>query len=349
MVLAGERAPGPEENLWKNDSPEQASIHYIHHQWPWKFKKSIRLLLFPITLIRLWLICKREKCEQVVGVFPNEYYLSLALFVSWLTGARFYSYFHNTYLDNRSGVKLRYAKWLQPRVFDRSETVFVMSDGMKKIWDQMYPDESFVSLVHTFNEQVVEPVISDVIPDDFRIALMGNLNNSNREAMGRMKCILETFPKCKVVTYSGVPDQMFADLGLTGDRVTNTKAPYDEVVDRLREFDLLFLPHGFSGGLKPIEYETIFPTRTIPYLLSGIPIIAHMPPGAFLTDWIRENDCAELVDTPDAEAICNAVRRLKNDVARRAELVANANKAVQMFQAPEVADRFRTILNGAAV
>ena len=344
MVMAGELAPGPESNLWTNEN-NNVAIHYIHRTWRWKFKKTFRLLVSPLVLFRLWKVYRREKCEQIVAVHPVEFYLCIGYLVSIFTGGPFYSYFHNTYLDNRRGFRKWFAHWLQPRVFQRSKAVFVMSKGMEKIWEKQYPDTNFIPLVHTFNEKVNQPTIRPEVTEDFRIAFMGNLNRSNTEAMSRFSGVMERFPKCRLVTFSGVPDKHFAAIGLSDERIEHTRVGYDEVVECLSKFDLLFLPHGFTGGMEEIEYRTIFPTRTIPYLLSGVPIVAHSPPHAFLTEWLRETDAAEVVDTPSVDAICEAISRLMNNKVRRKELVNNAYTAVQQFRANNVANLFRQTLN----
>ena len=61
----------------------------------------------------------------------------------------------------------------------------------------------------------------------------------------------------------------------------------DEVLARLGQADVLFLPHGLTGSWAAEEYRTIFPTKTIEYLISGRPILAHTPPDRFLTRFSR--------------------------------------------------------------
>ena len=64
-----------------------------------------------------------------------------------------------------------------------------------------------------------------------------------------------------------------------------------------------FTPHGFAGPLVPEEYLTIFPTKTIDYLLSQRPILAHMPADSFIAEFYRRHDCALVVDEPAVERL----------------------------------------------
>ena len=130
-------------------------------------------------------------------------------------------------------------------------------------------------------------------------------------------------------------------MGLLANGVGYDSVPLDKVAWRLGQADIVLLPHGLTGGLAPEEYQTIFPTKTIECLLSGKPILSHSPPGSFLTRFLKEHDCALVVETPDTEEIYRAIDRLREDEKLRARLVRNALKAVRMFEAPAVARELR--------
>lgn len=347
LVVAGEQWPGPKSSEWDEDNGSKPEMIFVHRQWPWRFKRVVRLLLFPVIFTRLAIAYRRRRCRQIMAIFPDEFYLFAGYLLSLITGDPFYSYFHNTYAENRSGLRRQFARWLQPRVFRRSKIVFVMSDGMKEHWERLHPGVRFESLVHTFNETISDRSERGSVPEAFQMAFMGNANKSNFDALSRLPAMLAAFPNCRITTYSGAGDAVFARLGLQSDRVRHTRVGYDQVVDELSKFDLLFLAHGFVGELSEVEYATIFPTRTIPYLLSGTPIVAHTPPNAFLTRWLRAHDCAEIVDQPAADHLIEAVRRLLEQPHRRSQIVSNALHAARQFQAATVADRLRDQVNTA--
>ncbi len=348
MAIAAERWPGMAENEWSDLEGIKPSVHFIHQQWPWKFKKSVRLLVWPVVFARLLHVSRKTGAKQIFAMFPDEYYLFASWLASRLLRLPLFIYLHNTYLENRRGIKRLFAAWFQSRVFRDARTIFVMSEGMREYLSPRYPGFEFVPLPHTF----------DVIPNplerppplrkNFRMAFMGSLNRSNEDAFSRVSGILRRFPECSFTTYSGNAEADFKAMGLVGQRVTHTRVAFDQVVDALREYDLLFLPHGFHGGLSAVEYETIFPTRTIPYLLSGIPIVAHSPPQAFLTRWLRQHDCAEIVDQPDEQALINAVQRLIDNPQRCQELSRNAQAAALQYHVDKVVRELRRFLAGAA-
>ncbi len=341
MILAGELWPGLESNRWNDEKGKKPSINFIHKQWPWRFKKTFRLFILPVVWWRLSLLIRRTHPQQIFAIYPSEYYL----FLGWLAAKWFRlpltTYFHNTYLENRRGIKRYFANWLQPRVFRDSLRVFVMSEGMRSVLQPKYPEVIFLPLIHTYETPVSHLTREPEVKEPLNIAFMGSLNDSNREAFSRIPAVLAAFPTCQFTTYSGNRDADFSAIGVSGLNVRHKRVAFDEVVQALRQHDVLFFPHGFTGGLKPIEYQTIFPTRTIPYLLSGIPIVAHSPPDAYLTKWLKEKNCAEVVEVPEADALVDAFRRLLASPGRCRILSENAQQAGTEYFAPIVAGNFR--------
>lgn len=341
MILAGELWPGLESNSWNDEQGKKPSINFIHKQWPWWFKKTFRLFILPVVWWRLWMLIRRTRPQQIFAIYPSEYYL----FLGWLAAKWFRlpltTYFHNTYLENRRGIKRYFAKWLQPRVFRDSLRVFVMSEGMRSVLQRLYPEVTFLPLIHTYETPVSRLTREPEVKEPLKIAFMGSLNDSNREAFSRIPAVLAAFPTCQFTTFSGNRDTDFSAIGVSGPNVRHSRVAFDEVIQALREHDVLFFPHGFAGGLKPIEYQTIFPTRTIPYLLSGIPIVAHSPPDAYLTKWLKEKKCADIVEVPEADALVDAFRRLLSSPSHCRMLSENAQQAGTEYFAPIVAENFR--------
>jgi glycosyltransferase involved in cell wall biosynthesis len=136
-------------------------------------------------------------------------------------------------------------------------------------------------------------------------------------------------------------------MGVLRDGWRNMTAPGDEFMERLRAADVAVLPHGFTGSFSVEEYRTIFPTKLIEYLFCGRPILAHTPPDCFVTRFLEERRCALVVSRPSKEALIEAIRRLRSDASLREELVRNALRAAEMFQARRVAETCRGLLGAA--
>jgi glycosyltransferase involved in cell wall biosynthesis len=344
MVLAGQRPVDWKPSLSRPTGPR---TYHISREWTWprrgrRFVHWVRWLLLPVVVWRLVRVIRRERCDTVLAVFPNEFYLLAAYLAAKATKTRFLPYYHNTYLENRRGLARWFATWLQARTF-LADTVFVMSAGMRDFYEQRYPGTRFVPLVHAFNEEVHEAPPA-TLHSPLRLVYLGHLNESNLDASLRFAELIRSRPECTLTIYSASPTWYLEKVGVAGPRIRFAGVSGDRITTELQDYDIFLLPHGFHGPLSDVEYATIFPTRTIPYLLAGRPILAHSPKDAFLTKWLREHQCAEIVDEPSVEKLSNALDRLVSNRFRREELVRNGYRAVRQFHAPIVVQILRDVI-----
>lgn len=346
MVLAGKEPLG---GLARNQDSEKPRVVAIQGAREWSIrgrgKHHFALLRAPLLVLRLVRLIRRENCRGVVAVYPDAAYLFASWAASRWTKVRFFPYFHNTFMEcQRPGVLRLFARWLQPRVMRDAAHVFTMSAGMSALYDRLYPGQFAHSpLVHSFNEPIPafrEPMLG---PNPV-LAFSGNVNGSCLEAARRLFMVAGQMPGVRVRFITGASEDELAAFGVWTANAHRTCLPRQELLGALAGCDVMLLPHGFTGGYQPVEYETIFPTKTIEYLISGRPILAHSPPGVFLTRFLKQHDCALVVEEANPQAVGEGIRRLLNDAALRARLVRNALETARMFHISRVAAHFREIL-----
>lgn len=343
MVVAGERPnPGP-GIVWRDEWPR---LVHIALGWPakWRGARWWRRLQLPFMLGRSLLLTLRHRCRSVVAVFPNEEYVLIGYLTALLTGGYFYPYLHNTWLENREGRTRGIASWLQSLVFARADHVFVMSDGMLELYRERYPDLKCSALVHSFNEQIPEFMPPPEPGSPLRLTICGNINEACKDAALRVGEAVSLSHDTHLTLLTGIPQSYLAEIGLLRDGVAYETVSRDEVLNKLSQADIVVLPHGFTGGYSEEEYRTIFPTRTVEYLISGRPILAHSPPDSFLTRFLKENECALVVDNPSVSEVVKAIALLRSDAALRSKLTRNALRAAKLFDAKSVAASFRAQL-----
>lgn len=347
-LVAAERWPANTAD--QTHLPSGHRVHFISSRWTWpkrgqRFIRWLKWLLIPRTVFRLTKLARKEGCNAILASFPDEQLLFASYLVARRLGLRLFPYLHNTYRENRRGVAYAFASWLQQRVFKRASAVFVMSEGMQQELEKLYPGVNFCPLVHTFDQQIprFEP-LPLIDRTRVRLGYMGSVNDANLDALKRICQMVNASGNLALNFYSAAPDWQLNKEGLVGERIRRERPTDSELVDALGNDDLLILPHGLTGGLAPIEYRTIFPTRTIPYLLSRRPIVAYSAQGSFLSRWLRQHDCAEVVEDPDPAVLRAAIDRLCDDAQRREQLVRNALVAAEHFGADRVvADMKKTI------
>lgn len=348
MVAVGAWYPFHPRANWEKDWTE---IVYgmIQPPFAWRGERWLRRLQWPVLfLVSLWVFF-RHRCQAILAVYPDELFLLAGYLLSRLTGKPLLVYFHNTYADNKPGQ--RFARWLQERVFANAKHVFVMSEGMQILYQERYPELQCSPLPHIINEAIASPSEVDLpeLHRPLRLVFAGNINDSCAEAAGRFLQWFQQTPHVTLSIYSGMNSGQFERLGFCGERITIETVPYDELLERIRQGDILIHPHGFTGGMQPEEYRTIFPTKTLEYLVSQRPILAHLPSESCLAHFYRQHECALIVDEPSIVALSDGFARLQSDVKLRQRLVRNALSTAVQFQATTIIDKFRAQVECAAI
>jgi glycosyltransferase involved in cell wall biosynthesis len=125
--------------------------------------------------------------------------------------------------------------------------------------------------------------------------------------------------------------------------------PADRLADNLQSADLLVLPVNFDAASERF-LRLSMPGKLAEYLASGTPVLAYGPGGTAQERLLRAEGAAEIVDRPDVDALVAALRSLRDDPARRAELGATGRAAAERhFDASAVRARFQAMLRGEPV
>jgi len=108
--------------------------------------------------------------------------------------------------------------------------------------------------------------------------------------------------------------------------------------------DLLVLPYDFFG--KAAEFACLsYPTKAPAYMATGVPTLVYAPRGHALTMDAREKGWACVVDSPGADGLVTAIRKLANDAVLREELAKRAVATCEsLYDARVVRERFRAAL-----
>jgi glycosyltransferase involved in cell wall biosynthesis len=332
------------------------NYHYFFTELNWyghgdRYFAFFRWMLFPFFLCNLLLLVRKEKPDRILATFPDGYYLCAAWLVSRLCRIKLYSYFHNTYPENRRGFSKWFATKIQHQVFLNSKIIFLVSEGMQGFYKTNYTEFStkFKVLPHTFEKypEHQNPVPFSKRLPPYKLVMIGTFNHSNIEATKRLLNLISKYPSLyQVEIYTSTKLQIIKyKWGLDLDELGVHYKGYveeHEVNSAISNCDACLITHGFSGGYSAEEYKTIFPTRTIPLLLSGRPLLVHSPEHSFLNKFIRKYDCAELVSDTSEEHILNALKKVTTDQERILQLIENAKKASAYFYGPDV---YRTLIS----
>jgi glycosyltransferase involved in cell wall biosynthesis len=345
MLVAGEWPFSKPPVEWNSTWPK---LYYVQSVWPvvGRGLRWWRMLQFPWVLASCLWIVWRHRIDRIVAVYPKTQFLFAGYLAARLTGCRLFAYLHNTY-DAQTGIARRFASWVHQRVFLHAQHVFVMSQGMSDLFRERFPGVRQTPLVHSFNEPLPKFEELPRVGSPMRLVFSGNLV-SCADAASRLVEAIARSPDTSLSILSGDDQVRLNQLLRIRPGTTCETLSRDKIPGRLRQADVVLLPHSFVYPERAKDdFLTIFPTKTIEYLISGRPILAHCPADTFLTKFLLENQCALVVDQPEVGALCEAIERLRTDEALRSRLVGNALQAARQFQAVQVAAEFRRWIDGS--
>ncbi len=335
MVIIGQRQARTVRRPW---SPEFPKLYYLdvfelpkrrgHRYTRWFSARSLKKQIRKIVL--------DEQCDCILAIFPDELFMYCAYSVSQDLGLPFFTWFHNTYLDNRRGVLKLLAHFLQPKFFLSATCNFVISDGLRRFYEGRYPSTDFVTLLHGFDVPKRNFIPYELPSEKVRFLFSGTLNHSCLDAALRLFEAIVKGKNHELHIFTG-DLSFFRRHDFGGENVFfHNFLPLDEFVAKLTSFDVLLLPHGFEGDRSEAEYRTIFPTRTIPLLYSNRPILVHSPRDCFLTRFFIENNCGVVVTEKSEQQLVQAIDVLKTDAVKSHEVVKNALAVSKLFEVSHV-------------
>ena len=246
MVMAGEQPYEGRASGWREDWP---SIFYLLKSWPItrRGRKSRHTLSFPILLWRCLRLARLYRFKKVLVVFPNEEFLLAGFLVAIWTGAKLYPYFHNTYVENRKGLSLRFARWLQGLVFSKATHVFVWNEGMAELYRQRYPGLNCSVLVGSYNDPIPGFSPPPQPGSPLQLIISGAIWDVCLDATERVCDAVSQATDSSLTFLTGMPRIFLQDMGLLRNGSRHESVPSEAVLSRLKDADILVLPHGFTG------------------------------------------------------------------------------------------------------
>jgi len=141
----------------------------------------------------------------------------------------------------------------------------------------------------------------------------GSVNWAQLDAILDMIAAVRDMGGIEFHVYSRQSRDQLAVLGVTGNNVVlHQGLPEDEVRDRQAAADVLYLPMSFGGRGRAI-IETAQPAKSVEYMASGVPVLVHAPPYAFVARYARAHDIAIVVDQPGPDELKRVLMALISD------------------------------------
>ena len=313
-----------------------------------RFFKPLRWMIYPLIRRALVKRLRGQRFTHVVGVYPDNFYLRLAVDLSQTLHLPFYMYFHNTYLDNRRGIDAWWASRIQKRAFPLAKRVFCISDGLRDYMATRYPEINgkLVTLRHIHGNGI--EINAKKYKDrqgKFKVGLFGNFNASNIDATIFALNVL-TELDLEVHLFSHVQRSLLKMRGIDTSRIRyRGYLEEDAFYKELSLMDMGLVTHGFTGKYSQAEYQTIFPTRMILHLQQSYPLVVVAPIDSYLARFVRDTDCGYLLEGKDGSALKRIVSEIQME-GSKTRFTEGRKSALSMFDPSKV---IKTLIDELAV
>lgn len=289
-------------------------------------------------------IVKKEKCDIIVAASGNLIDIPAGWWASVFTGTRFVPYLFDDYLYQWPDEGTRsITRKMEKRIYGRVKSVIVPNEFMR---DEIQRRQSVKATIvrnpcASTPEKDIQIVRTDYdLQAETRIVYTGAIYHVNFDAFKNLIDATNQISKnIKIHLYTAQPLEWLEQNGITGDQIVHhSHSVHAEVLEAQNHAHILFLPFSFNSSI-PEVIQTSAPGKTAEYLISGVPILVHVPPNTFISWYFRKHNCGYVVDTNEIPSLKRAIEDLMNDSSLRQSLVTNAKERARVDFDPIVSSR----------
>ncbi len=293
--------------------------HRLHGLYYWSAKRFVYRKLKELRPAAVFSACTPD------GVF----------FVASFLACRslripFWGHMHDLWLENTepgSSPRKLAEKW-EPVVFREADKIFCMTDTQRDHYRNKYGGDYDI-IPHCVPQDVEipsEPTVETKPPDaEIRILYTGNINAvMNLDALKDLVACLDLLPaNYRVTMLTSASAEVCQAHGICHPRLERNWVSVAEARRLLRQSDILFLPLSFKN-CSPDEVRTVFSTKALDYLTSGVPILVYSPATSHHSLSAKAAGWGRVVDEDRPEVLARALCELACDPVCRQSLVLGA-------------------------
>jgi hypothetical protein len=308
----------------------------------WRLNSAFRFLQIPVAcLIAIYWVVRVRPCV-VFGVYPEIEFLCIAATVARLFKLPLKIYLLDLipFVDEM-GVKGFFFRRFKLQALRYASGLATISEGLSDFYGRELQKPCDV-IHHILPPQ--SPCLSQC--SECSIFLGGGVYAINLQSSLRIARVAVSLQKKMVYTSLDFSTRLRSN-GIDSSLLCEMRYESDADYQRaLRGSDVLVLVLDWieESVATPSALQTIFPTRTMEYLQSGVPILVHCPEDYFLARFFNRHECGCVVSERSETKLKEALIELTSNLAARNHVVRNAIKVSNMFSPENVSMEFRMFL-----
>lgn len=308
---------------------------YSIYQPYFRGARHLRWLLFIPAIFYGIYIIRKEDIRNIIGVFQDEYFLSLAFVLSKLfPKLRFYPYLMDMYAEQYP----RRVKW-QGKIFHRAHTILTLNIGIRRVLEQRYPALQFavVPMIIPKDDNHRSNIQVNTASNVFTIVFSGTVNSDRIEPL---KVLIKYVGKRQNIRFAYLSPTSESELRSYGVFSENCSLKYcsskSELLTELAKADLLYIPISFNYRKeKYLQMKTVFGAKTIEYLLVDKPILVHCPGDYFTSEIFSEYGAGYILNSLDEAEVELYLNDLLSTYESTFTSVLKGSRAMSSLFAPD--------------
>jgi len=289
-----------------------------------------------LTVVQGILLNKKGYLDCILAVYPNEFNLLGACLLRYLTGKPLVIYMHDLYLETRKKARLyKLYKFCEKKIFDSAALILVTNEKFQAYYSRkgikrVAMLHSCVDLDRASIEQKKEKG-----DNKLKIVFTGSVYGATEDAIIAFLKAAKKINNLEIV-FATPHERSYLE------KISVGFLPKKKCFELQRSADVLFLPLSFNQSLLE-EVQCAFPVKILEYLAARKPVLALVPKGCYVEEFIRKHNVGIVVTELSEQKIADAVNELRNE-KKREFFSENASKVVCSYDAKIQADKLRSII-----
>jgi glycosyltransferase involved in cell wall biosynthesis len=251
----------------------------------------------------------------------------------------FYAYIFDDYVFQWTGFQRWIAKLIAPSIFKHSVGILGPNEFICEEYRRRYGVKAvLVRNPYALEEVEKEPCFGwPAESGKIRLVYTGAVYHANfdcfRNLIQAMR-LLSEYP-LELHIFTAQTREELENKGIWNERTfVHSHLSYKAALEEQRKADILFIPLAFKSPI-PEVIRTSAPGKLGEYLMSGRPILAHVPANSFVAQYFKRYQCGFLVDQNNPQKLALEIKKLLTDPQVYIQKVHNARQQARFDFSPD--------------
>lgn len=301
------------------------------------------------VLVRLYVrtknllgIVRKEPDTQAILVCTGEIVdIPAGYIVSRICKLPFYAYIFDDYLHKFTGSERWLARFTAPFIFKRSAGIIGPNEFICREYERRHGVKT--TLVRNPCDKAeleYEPQPLQSGPKNrIQILYTGDVYLANYGCFRNLIQAMDLLPEYPLELHIFTirsPEQLKNEGIASARTFIHAHLPYNEILERQRTSDILFLPLAFDSPF-PELIRTSAPGKLGEYLASGRPVLAHVPADSFVAYYLEKNECGLVANRNDPDCLKEQILKLISNEELCQTITQRARQRAKLDFDPQVA------------